>query len=329
MARPLRIQYPGAVYHVTSRGNERQDIFKDDDDRKRFLQILIQSIHIYSVKLYSYVLMTNHFHLLVETPKGNLAEFMRKFNITYTGYYNRMHNRVGHLYQGRYKSVLVDKNEYLSVLSRYIHLNPVKIKAMKKLPEKDRLKYLIRYRWSSLPGFLSRRTKEWYVDYAMVLGEYGGDTVKARKEYKKRIYAEIAGDTEIKESIIGQSILGGAAFIAWVKDNYIEGMKDRERPAVREIHRHRTQEEVFTATKQETGKDVDAISKGKGDLRRIVMDLLYRTGGLKGPEIGLIFGIDYGTVSQERKRLREKIQKDRKIRSLMNRIERKLSTNEI
>ncbi len=123
MARPLRIQYPGAVYHVTCRGNERQDIFKDDADRKRFLQILIQSVNIYSVKLFSYVLMSNHFHLLIETPKGNLAEFMRKFNITYTGYYNRRHDRVGHLYQGRYKSILVDKNEYLSILSRYIHLN--------------------------------------------------------------------------------------------------------------------------------------------------------------------------------------------------------------
>jgi DNA-directed RNA polymerase specialized sigma24 family protein len=106
-------------------------------------------------------------------------------------------------------------------------------------------------------------------------------------------------------------------------------MRDRERPAVGLIHRHRTQEEVFTATKRETGRDVEAISREKGDLRRIVMDLLYRAGGLKGPEIGRIFGIDYGTVSQERKRLREKTQKDRKIRSLMSRIERKLSTNEI
>ncbi len=142
MARALRIQYPGAVYHVTCRGNERQAIFKDDADRKRFLQILVQSVNIYSVKLYSYVIMTNHFHLLLETPKGNLSEFMRKFNITYTGYYNRRHSRVGHLYQGRYKSILVDKNEYLSVLSRYIHLNPVKIQSMKKQPERERLKYL-------------------------------------------------------------------------------------------------------------------------------------------------------------------------------------------
>ncbi len=97
MARPLRIQYPGAVYHVTCRGNERKDIFKDDADRERFVRILSQAAEIYSIKLCSYVLMTNHFHLLLETPLANLSEFMRNFNITYTGYYNRRHKRVGHL----------------------------------------------------------------------------------------------------------------------------------------------------------------------------------------------------------------------------------------
>ena len=125
MARPLRIQYPNAVYHVTSRGNERKDIFKDDRDREHFLEILFQSLHTYSVILYSYVLMNNHFHLLVETPLGNLGAFMRHFNITYTSYFNRRHRRTGHLYQGRYKSIIVDKDAYLSVLFRYIHLTQI------------------------------------------------------------------------------------------------------------------------------------------------------------------------------------------------------------
>jgi putative transposase len=329
MARPLRIQYPGAVYHVTCRGNERNDIFKGDADRKRFIQILIQSINIYSIKLYSYVLMSNHFHLLIETPKGNLSEFMRHFNITYTGYYNRTHNRVGHLYQGRYKSILVDRDAYLSVLSRYIHLNPVKIKAINKIPDKDKVKYLIRYPWSSLPGFISRRKKEWYIDYAMVLGEYGGDTDKARREYKKRMYAEIAESAEIKESILGQSILGGEAFIAWVKEHYIDGARDRERPCVGEIHRYRSKDEILLAVKRETGKDIAAVRAERGELRQVVMDLLYRVGGLKGPEIGKLFGIDYGPVSQERKRLREKLPKDKKLRMILGRIEGSLSSNEI
>src|SRR5512140_10640 len=102
MVRPLRIQYPGAVYHVTCRGNEWRDIFQDDKDRRKFVAILSRSLETYSVELYAYVLMSNHFHLLVATPLGNLGEFMRHFNITYTGTFNRCHRRVGHLYQGRY-----------------------------------------------------------------------------------------------------------------------------------------------------------------------------------------------------------------------------------
>ena len=102
MARLLRIQYPGALYHVTCRGNEQKDLYQDNADRKRFLQILSQSLPIYTVKLYSYILMANHFHLLLEAPLGNLGEFMRYFNLTYTNYYHRRHQRLGHLYQGRY-----------------------------------------------------------------------------------------------------------------------------------------------------------------------------------------------------------------------------------
>ena len=136
MSRPLRVEYPGAVYHITCRGNEKKAIFRDSLDRESFLEILIQSQKIYGVRLFAYVLMENHFHFLLETPLGNLGQFMRRFNITYTSYFNRAHKRVGHLYQGRYKSILVDGESYLSELSRYIHLNPVRIKGLKnKTPE--------------------------------------------------------------------------------------------------------------------------------------------------------------------------------------------------
>ncbi|NOX97363.1 MAG: addiction module toxin RelE, partial [Nitrospirae bacterium] len=117
MARPLRIQYPGALYHLTCRGNEKKAIFGDDTDRETFLHQLQDSLKAYSSILHCFVLMDNHFHLLLETPLANLSEFMRQFNITYTSYYNRRHKRVGHLYQGRYKSILVDKENYLVILS--------------------------------------------------------------------------------------------------------------------------------------------------------------------------------------------------------------------
>ena len=126
MARPLRIQYPGAYYHVMNRGNSREDIFVTDQDRKVFLDALADSSETYHIKLISYVLMSNHFHLLVQTPQANLSEFMRHFLVTYTVRFNRRNRHAGHVFQGRFKSLLVDEDEYLLPLSRYIHLNPIK-----------------------------------------------------------------------------------------------------------------------------------------------------------------------------------------------------------
>src|SRR5919106_2501983 len=131
MARPLRINYPGAFYHVTCRGNERKHIFADDRDRSAFLDKLKTSVGIYQVRVHAYVLMSNHFHFIVETLKGNLSEFMRHFNVSYTAAYNRRHQRIGHLYQGRFKAILIDADSYLLELSRYVHLNPVRLRSYK------------------------------------------------------------------------------------------------------------------------------------------------------------------------------------------------------
>lgn len=325
MARPLRIQYPGAVYHITCRGNERKEIFKDDSDRETFLKILTQSAKTYNIKIFSYILMENHFHLLIETSLGNLGEFMRHFNITYTSRYNRRHERVGHLYQGRYKSILVDKETYLSILSRYVHLNPVRTKAMEKKTDKEKVQYLKGYKWSSLPGYISKSEKEGFIDYAMVLEEYGGDSDRGRAAYKRRIFSDTGREFDIKEKIIGQSILGGDKFIGWVKDNFLQKKKDRECPSLKEIQKYKAKEEIIEAIVKETGQDIEAIKAEKGSTRQILMDLLYRIGGLTGVEIGRMMGVDYSTVSQGRKRLREKLPKDKKLRQMLSRIEARLS----
>ncbi len=329
MARPLRIQYPGAVYHVTCRGNEKKAIFRDDADRRRFLRILQQSLTTYTVTLYSYVLMTNHFHLLLETPRGNLGEFMRAFNITYTGYFNRRHHRIGHLYQGRYKSLLVEKGVYLAVLSRYIHLNPVRLKSMETLPIQDKLRHLLHYPWSSLAGYLHQSNTPTFLDYRTVLSEYGTDTDKARNAYREALVGDLGQGKDLKESIIGQSLMGGEAFIGWVKQTFTAGAGDRETPGYRALRRHRADGEILTAIEHETGKDVDALKSEKGTRRRIAMELLYRAGGLTGPEIGAIFGVDYSTVSQERKRLRAETAKDSSLQQVMERIEQRMSIQKI
>ncbi|HDO21625.1 MAG TPA: transposase, partial [Nitrospirae bacterium] len=140
MARPLRIEYPGAFYHITSRGNERKDIFKSARDREKFLSYLESSTQRYGAVIHVYCLMTNHYHLLLETPLGNLSQIMRHINGAYTTYFNTRRQRSGHLFQGRYKAIVVDADEYAEELSRYIHLNPVRAGIVER-PEE--------YQWSS------------------------------------------------------------------------------------------------------------------------------------------------------------------------------------
>jgi len=326
MARPLRIQYPGAVYHITCRGNARQDIYRDSKDRKAFLEILTESQKIYSIKIYSYVLMNNHYHLLIETPKGNISYYMRHLNMRYTSHYNRRHKKIGHLFQGRFKGILVDKDTYLAMLSRYIHLNPVKIKGMKKMPYKEKIQHLRKYKWSSLPGYINKREKQEFIDYDLVLEEYGGDNDEGRQAYGHIISIDVSGKMDVKDKIVGQSIIGREDFIEKVLDRYLKRAPDlREQPSLRELHGLRAKEEIIEVVKEETGKGLEEIKIAKGIERIVLMDLLYRAGGLRGVEIGKLLDVDYSTVSQGRKRLRDRLRKDKKLMQVVSRIEVKLS----
>ncbi|MDH4098988.1 MAG: transposase [Nitrospirota bacterium] len=325
MSRPLRIQYPGAVYHVTCRGNERKDIFRDDADRERFVSLLEQSAEIYSVTVYAYVLMTNHFHLLVETPLGNLGEFMRRFNISYTGYFNRRHGRVGHLYQGRYTSLLVDKDEYLTTVSRYIHLNPVRTKVWSGKTVEEKASFLDGYQWSSLPGYCEKKKREKFIDYALVLEPYGGDSAGARRRYRDALLGEISSPQELKKQVVGQSILGGDEFVRWVKEKLGDRGADRECPPLRAVVSYNAQDEILAAVASATGKTIGQIKSDRGVVRQIAMELLARVGGLKGKEIGELLGVDYSTVSVGRKRLRDTLASDRAAKRLLERVEGTLS----
>ena len=142
MARPLRIEYPGACYHVMNRGNRRDDIFLTDKDRHVFIDGLADSCETHRIHLICYVLMSNHFHLIVQTPQANLSEFMRHFLVTYTVRFNRRNGRVGHVFQGRFKSLLIDEDEYLLPLSRYIHLNPIRTSRFKNADFSTKSEYL-------------------------------------------------------------------------------------------------------------------------------------------------------------------------------------------
>ena len=132
MARPLRIEFPGAVYHVTARGERREPIFVDDEDRRALLEIVAQALSRFDAEVLSYCLMGNHYHFVLHTRQGKLSLLMRHINGVYTQAFNRRHNKVGHLFQGRFKAILVDRDAYLLEVCRYVDLNPVRARMVRK-----------------------------------------------------------------------------------------------------------------------------------------------------------------------------------------------------
>ena len=175
MAKPLRIEYLGAYYHVMNRGNRREDIFGTEHDRKVFLDALADSCETYSIKLIVYVLMANHFHLVVQTPHGNLSEFMRHFLVTYTVRFNRRNGRSGHVFQGRFKSFLIEEDEYLLPPSHYIHLNPIRTRQFRDADAQIKKEYLKKCQWSTFPGYCYLRKRNKTIDYGWLLCTYFGE----------------------------------------------------------------------------------------------------------------------------------------------------------
>jgi len=325
MARSLRIQYPGACYHVTCRGNERKEIFLDDQDHKDFLEKLSLSLDIYNVSLLVYVCMPNHFHLLLTTPEGNLSEFMRYFNISYTSNFNRRHRRVGHLYQGRYKAFLIDADNYLLEVSRYIHLNPMRIKALAKKSIEEKWETLLRHKASSLWGYFSLRKRNDLVNYETVLEYMGGDNPKGRRSYRQFVQWGIEQELENPLDLgKGSGVVGEDDFIQWIKEKYLnKKTSQREQPALRELRRESKPEELIGHFAQLLGKNHKEIcQRGKKTLERaMLMELLYRFCELTQPEIGkLVGGINYSAVSQARRRLQIRMEREPKLKKRFDKL---------
>jgi putative transposase len=175
MARPLRLEFPGAVYHLTSRGNGRQKIFFSDNDRELFLKTLSQVVSRYGWICHAYCLMANHYHLLIETPKANLSLGMRQLNGVYTQSFNRRHRKVGHLFQGRFKAILVEKDSYLLELCRYIVLNPVRVKGNGQAGA---------WKWSSYRATAGSASVAEFLTTDWVLGQFGKSRPTAQKRYR-------------------------------------------------------------------------------------------------------------------------------------------------
>jgi putative transposase len=332
MVRPLRIQYENAYYHVTCRGNSGQAIFSNDADRSTFLDLLERSSDIYQTEVLAYVLMSNHFHLLVKTPLGNLQEFMRHFNISYTSYYNWKHGRRGHLYQGRYKSFLVDADNYLQEVSRYIHLNPIRVKLMVSMALDEKRRYLRNYPWSSYGGYLSQGRRRGFLQVEEVLAYLGGDTAKGRRKYEEFVVEGMSGKIPNPlEKGRGHGIIGPSDFIEKIREQYIESATEsREVPAVKKILAQVEPEriirvicEAFKVEREEL------LRKGyKGVGRGVLMEMLYRYGGMNQREIGELVGIDYSAVSVMRKRLSTLQGEDRRLSALVEKLKKRLQSSQ-
>ena len=178
MARPLRLEYTGALYNVTSRGDRREAIYRDDEDREEWLAVLSQVCERFNWILHAWCQMTNHYHLLVETIDGHLSRGMRQLNGVYTQRFNRRHGEVGHLYQGRYKAILVQKESYLLELTRYVVLNPLRAGMVEKLEE---------WPWSSYPATIGYNKAPKWLDTDWLLNQFGRHRSRAISAYRRFI----------------------------------------------------------------------------------------------------------------------------------------------
>ncbi len=299
MVRQLRIEYPGALYHVTSRGNDKKDIFRSIKDREKFLSYLSSASERHGALFHVYCLMSNHFHLMLETPLGNLSRIMKHINGSYTTYFNVKHKRAGHLLQGRYKAILVQADTYAAELSRYIHLNPVRAK-MVPSPEE--------YQWSSCRRYLEGTEPSW-LSTSLVLGYFGTEVEDRRRNYRDYLFEAIGKESpDPLAGSVASTILGNDDFVRDIREKYLDGKeKDRELPALRDLTRGPDIAEIKAVSEEAFPENVRLA-------RMASIYLCWRFSGAKLKEIGKLYGISESGVTQAGKRFEEAMKKDNSLK---------------
>jgi len=329
MARPLRVEYEGAIYHVTVRGNARRAIFLDNRDRQRFLARLADGVEVHGVRLYLFCLMTNHVHLMLETPGANLSRFMHRLQTAYAVYFNRRHRRAGHLTQGRYGARLVDRDAYLLRLSRYIHLNPVFVGRAKTLPLRDRIALLRKYPWSSYRSYVGRAARLDFVDYAPMLAMMDGPKAQRPREYRKFVEAGIADTDQELRRILSASPLavGPQAFVESVRRLYQGLSRKHRRPediAMRRQARRLPAERVLAIVCRQLGVDRKALRRRQrgSPLRPVAATMLCHHAGLTQRQAAELLNLSTGAaVSLQLKKLAQATAASPKLRKKLAAIE--------
>jgi REP element-mobilizing transposase RayT len=313
MARPLRVEYPGAFYHVMNRGNAGEAIFPEDGEKEKFLDCLQRTSRRFSIRLHAFCLMTTHYHLLVETPRPNLSRAIQWLNVSYAGWYNRRQGRNGHLFQGRFKALLVEADPYLSALSRYIHLNPVRA-GMVREPEA--------YPWSSCLDFLGERPLPEWLETGLILSGFHAHRPTAIRRYRAFLAAEGGAENPNAEAAAG-FLLGSSGFVDQIRRNYLEERPTSEdMPQLRVLQRL-TPEAVMRAVRDEFGgTEEDILRKGaRGSLPRLVaVGLARELCGMGGRELGRYFGgISGAAITLVGKKFERELSRDSDFRAKVER----------
>jgi len=277
MARPLRIEFEGAVYHVTSRGNRREHIYEDDGDRERFLSVLAGVVARFGWLCHGYCLMGNHYHLIVETPEANLSRGMRQLNGVYTQRYNVRHGRVGHVFQGRYKAVVVEKERHLLELCRYVVLNPVRA---------GMAAWAGQWQWSNYRATAGLRKSPEFLSTDWVLSQFGRSRTEAQREYRQFVREGIEAPSPW-EGLVGGLLLGSEQFVAECRAHLLGDKQLQEVPRASRFTGRPTLEDLFRHSHR-----VDRARRNK------LIAEAYRDHGYTMKHIGNFLGLHYTTVSR-------------------------------
>jgi putative transposase len=308
LARPWRIQYGGAYYHVLSRGNEARDIFFDDGDRKLFLRTLGETSDRFQVDVFAFVLMRNHYHLLLRTNSANLSRAMQWLGLSYARRLNNRLGRCGHLFQGRFKAMVVESDAYMVELSCYIHRNPLRAKVVKRL---------IEYRWRSYPVYAyGKKGPEW-LKTDLVLSYFGGRG--GHKAYREKVQDYAGKEGRVWEDFRHGVILGSAGFVERIRLSRGGAAPDKEIPQQKKVQ---GSIDLMGAAKNALallGREMNGFAPGHrvgGELkedRDVALYALWEMGVYRNEEIGQVFGVSYSAVSHIVRDLKERIRMDPRV----------------
>jgi len=271
MARPLRLEFEGALYHITSRGDRREDIYESDRDRELFLKVLGEVCEGYNWVCHAYCLMSNHYHLLIETPDANLSKGMRQLNGVYTQSFNRANDKVGHLFQGRYKAILVEKESYLLELARYIVLNPVRAGMVRSARE---------WPWSSYRATCGQSATPSWLHTDWLLASFGRTRGKAIKAYKSFV-SDGKGQPSPWSKLKNQVFLGSEKYVKELQTKIEEGQELSEIPS---------------SQRRPIPKELSYYEENARSRNEAIVEA-YKSGGYTLKELGDYFGLHYSTVS--------------------------------